>query len=60
MGRVGFAGMVMCLSVACSQGPDINYSGPTVNWPAYGGGPGGGHFSRAAQITPANVSALAL
>ena len=58
MERLGFAGIVMCLSVACSQGPDISYSGPTDNWTEYGGSPGGGHYSRATQITPANVSAL--
>jgi len=58
MGRYAFAVIVMCLSVACSQDPEINYSGPTDNWPAYGGSPGGGHYSRATQITPANVSAL--
>ena len=29
-----------------------------VTWPAYGGGPGGGHYSEAKQITPANVDDL--
>ena len=27
-------------------------------WPAYGGGPGGGHYSEAKQVTPANVGDL--
>jgi len=29
-----------------------------VSWPAYGGGPGGGHYSKAKLITPANVDDL--
>lgn len=29
-----------------------------VSWPAYGATPGGTHFSRASQITPANVGEL--
>ncbi len=29
-----------------------------VAWPAYGGGPGGGHYSQADQITPDNVAGL--
>ena len=29
-----------------------------VAWPAYGGGPGGGHYSQADQITPENVGGL--
>lgn len=32
--------------------------GPTADWPAYGGAPGGGHYSTANEITPANVPAL--
>jgi quinoprotein glucose dehydrogenase len=30
----------------------------TVGWPAYGGADGGGHFSPATEITPANVAQL--
>ena len=29
-----------------------------VDWPAYGGGPAGGHYSKATQITPTNVKKL--
>lgn len=29
-----------------------------IGWPAYGGGPGGGHYSEAKQITPENVADL--
>lgn len=32
--------------------------GVTSGWPSYGATPGGTHFSRATQITPANVSQL--
>jgi len=32
--------------------------GVTAGWPAYGATPGGTHFSRAHQITPANVGGL--
>ena len=31
---------------------------PDVGWPAYGGAHGGGHYSTAADITPANVATL--
>lgn len=31
-----------------------------VDWPAYGGAPGGGHFSEAVQINKSNVSELEL
>lgn len=30
----------------------------TIEWPAYGGGPGGGHFSEAVAIDKANVARL--
>ena len=40
-----------------ASGP-IDYSGPTADWPYYGAGPGGGHFSAATQITPDNVRNL--
>lgn len=30
----------------------------TIEWPAYGGAPGGGHHTPAKQITPANVAGL--
>lgn len=31
---------------------------PTIEWPAYGGAPGGGHYSRAEQIDRNNVANL--
>jgi len=47
----------LCLSAACT-GMGAGEPGPTADWPAYGGSPGGGHYSRATQITPDNVSRL--
>ncbi|MCZ6829176.1 MAG: pyrroloquinoline quinone-dependent dehydrogenase [Gammaproteobacteria bacterium] len=58
MEKIGFAGTALCLLVACSPDIEIDYSGPTDDWPAYGGSPGGGHYSAATQITPDNVTAL--
>ncbi|MCZ6659533.1 MAG: pyrroloquinoline quinone-dependent dehydrogenase [Gammaproteobacteria bacterium] len=43
---------------ACSEQVSIDNSGPIAGWTHYGGGPGGGHFSPATQITPENVHAL--
>jgi quinoprotein glucose dehydrogenase len=43
---------------SCDKSPIIDYSGPTADWPNYGGSSGGGHFSLADQITPKNVHAL--
>jgi len=40
-------------------GPALAHAGATTaGWPAYGATPGGTHFSRASQITPANVHQL--
>lgn len=33
-------------------------AGESISWPAYGGAPGGGHYSLAAEITRDNVSSL--
>ena len=30
---------------------------PNIEWPAYGGSAGGGHYSAATEITPENTSA---
>ena len=46
------------LTMACGASPATDDGGPIAGWPAYGGSPGGGHYSRAQQITPANVAAL--
>jgi quinoprotein glucose dehydrogenase len=45
------------LLIGCSGGSDVNidYNGPTADWPNYGSADGGGHFSAATQITPENV-----
>jgi quinoprotein glucose dehydrogenase len=47
------AGAVLVMPpAALAEGAD------TIEWPAYGGAPGGGHHTPAQQITPANVSGL--
>ncbi|WP_279249311.1 pyrroloquinoline quinone-dependent dehydrogenase [Candidatus Marimicrobium litorale] len=53
------SGIVATFLSAC-QPETINEPPPgvTADWPAYGGTPGGTHFSRANQITPDNVANL--
>ncbi|MEM7017566.1 MAG: PQQ-binding-like beta-propeller repeat protein, partial [Pseudomonadota bacterium] len=34
---------------------EVDFSGPTADWPAYGGNPGGEKHSSLTQITPQNV-----
>ena len=46
---------ITLLAFACAIG---TVSGEDINWPAYGGHPGGGHFTAATQITPDNVDQL--
>lgn len=46
---------------ACGQRAGIEHPpGPAVEWTEFGGSPGGGHYSTASEITPANVHALRL
>jgi quinoprotein glucose dehydrogenase len=51
-----------CLVLAaCSQRAGIEHpAGPATEWAAFGGSPGGGHYSQANEITPENVHALSL
>ena len=49
---------LLLLQVGCSSPDPIDFSGPTADWPSYGGAPGGGHYSAATQITPQNVHRL--
>ena len=45
--------------VGCGEPPPLQLSpGPTADWPAYGGGPGGGHYTPLEEITPENVDRL--
>jgi quinoprotein glucose dehydrogenase len=46
------------LSACQSEAVEPSPAGVPSGWPAYGSTPGGTHFSRANQITPANVSQL--
>ncbi|MGZ5009841.1 MAG: outer membrane protein assembly factor BamB family protein [Methylobacter sp.] len=56
--RVLFLVVTLFLLIACSDAEQLDYSGPLADWPTYGGSPGGGHYSAATQITPANVHTL--
>ncbi len=51
---------IALLAAGCGeQQPAVPLTpGPVADWPAWGGAPGGGHYSPLAQITPANVHAL--
>ena len=53
---------VVALLAGCERAepPVVIEPGPTADWPAWGGGAGGGHFSPLTQITPANVTSLEL
>ena len=47
--------------LACTEAPAPEAGpGRVAGWPAWGGEPGGGHYSLANQITPANVHGLEL
>jgi len=46
------------LLTACQKTPEINYASAIADWPNYASAPGGGHYSKANQITPENVQAL--
>jgi quinoprotein glucose dehydrogenase len=57
--RFVLALFVSCIA-ACGQDPAaVDYApAEPAEWPSYGGAPGGGHYSPAAQITKENVHAL--
>ncbi|HVN01875.1 MAG TPA: pyrroloquinoline quinone-dependent dehydrogenase [Caulobacteraceae bacterium] len=54
----GAAALLAAALCACSPAHVNAPRAPDVDWPFYGGDPGGQRFSPAAQITPANVKAL--
>ena len=61
--RIGHmaGGIMLLLASACGGPPDFHApDGPATEWSAFGGAPGGGHYSPANQITPENVHALTL
>ena len=49
---------LLLLVVGCSDPIEIDYSGPTAQWAAYGGNGGGSRYSPLTQITKKNVAAL--
>jgi quinoprotein glucose dehydrogenase len=53
------AGLVALLLAACGDTAlDPQTSGPTAEWPSWGGDDGAAHFSPLTQITPENVDQL--
>jgi len=57
--RASLFGCVM-LTSGCDNAVDpvVIESGPPADWSAWGGSPGGGHYTPLEQITPGNVRAL--
>ena len=53
-----FSGILICLAIVSFAAHSAAPSSPADSWPAYGGSPGGGHFSSASQITAGNISKL--
>jgi quinoprotein glucose dehydrogenase len=47
-------------ALACGKPVAIDRSGPTADWPVFGGDPGGLRYSPLTQITQANVKSLEL
>ena len=58
LSRVGAFAFCLCLASALTARTDEPVT--TLSWPAYGGAPGGGHYSPAQLITSANVGTLAV
>lgn len=60
--RIAFA--ILCVleaTTSCRDSEGLSTdAGSVATWTAYGGTPGGTHYSPASQITPANVSSLEL
>src|SRR6476646_5558371 len=55
------APLLMVLASACGGGGGVDHPrGAATEWTAFGGAPGGGHYSAATEITPENVHALEL
>ena len=48
--------VILCIAACSEKSVEIDYSGPTDDWRNYGKEAGGGHYSRANQITPENVA----
>ncbi len=57
-GLVLAAGLLLLAGCDKPVTPVSLESGPRADWPAWGGSPGGGHYSPLAEITAANVRAL--
>lgn len=57
---VALLGAAALLASSCTRTPEIDYSGPTADWPEFAGTKGGAHFSPLTQIGPENVDRLEL
>ena len=55
--QVGWVAMG-CLLLACGSSEPVDFSGPTADWPEYGGDKGGMRWSPLTQITQTNVGDL--
>lgn len=53
-----FVAILLPLLACCSRPAQVDYSGPTGGWSAWGGNEGGMRYSPVTQITPANVKGL--
>ncbi|MBW2244392.1 MAG: pyrroloquinoline quinone-dependent dehydrogenase [Deltaproteobacteria bacterium] len=51
---------VACLALAGSCSPELGPSGPTANWPEWGGDKGGMHYSPLTHVNARNVGRLEL
>ncbi len=59
--RFAIASIVVVSLTNCRDSPAVDFAGGEVaTWTAYGGAPGGAHYSTATQITPDNVRFLEL
>jgi len=56
--RLARAALCALAALACSQPAPLDDSGPTAEWPAYGGDAGGLRYSPLTQINRENVGAL--
>jgi quinoprotein glucose dehydrogenase len=52
------AALGLALALACGRESPLDHSGPTADWPAWGGDPGGLRWSPLTQVTRENVTRL--
>ena len=57
-GQRSISALVVGVLLGCGAPDPVDYSGPTANWPFWGGDRGATHFSPLTQIGPENVEQL--